>query len=115
MLITDAAAMALPTPVAHPTPLAGYPASSLFAMYEDAGHQVGVWEGTPGEFPSDHRGYVEFCYVLEGEADAIGDDGVVWTVGPGTTLLIPDGWTGRWVVRSTFRKVFATLRCPSIA
>lgn len=113
MLVENTAGAALPAPVPHAAPLAGNPAASLFAMYEDKHHQMGIWEGTPGEFPSDHRGYVEFCYVLEGEADAIGDDGTVWSVGPGSSLLIPDGWTGRWVVKSKFRKVFSTVRCDA--
>jgi uncharacterized protein len=113
VLVQDTLAAALPSPVPHPNPLAGNPAAALLPMYEDATHQMGIWEGSPGEFPSDHRGYVEFCYVLEGEADAIGDDGTVWSVAPGSSLVIPDGWTGRWVVKSTFRKVFATVRCDA--
>jgi uncharacterized cupin superfamily protein len=113
VFVPDSAAAALPASVPHPNPLAGNPAAALLAMYDDTQHQMGIWESSPGEFPSDHTGYVEFCHVLEGEADVIGDDGTAWSVGPGSSLVIPDGWTGRWVVRSTVRKVFAIARCDA--
>ena len=113
MFVEDARSEVLPPPVPHPTPLAGDPGASLLAMYEDRDHQMGIWESSPGEFPSDHRGYVEFCHVLEGDAEVIGDDGVVWRVAAGSSLVIPDGWTGRWIIRSPLRKVFATVRCGS--
>jgi uncharacterized protein len=104
----------LQTPVPEPTPVAtavaGDPRASLHAVFDDGKHQFGIWTCTPGEFASDHRGYVEYSQILVGAAELIGDDGVTWTVRAGDSVFFPDGWTGRWRVTEAITKTFSIVR-----
>jgi uncharacterized cupin superfamily protein len=110
MLVQNSLDAVLPAPAPVPTAVEGTPQASLHAVHDDGRHQFGLWTCTPGEFRSDHRGYVEYSQILAGEADLIGDDGVTHTVRAGDAVMFPDGWTGRWRVTHTIRKTFAIVR-----
>jgi uncharacterized cupin superfamily protein len=110
MLVQNTLGVALPAPVPVATAVAGSPAAALHAVFDDGRHQFGIWTCTPGEFLSDHRGYVEYSQILEGEADLVGDDGVTRTVRAGDSVFFPDGWTGRWRITQTVKKTFAIVR-----
>ena len=110
MLVQNSLDAALPTPVPVPTAVAGEPAASLHAVFDDGQHQFGTWTCTPGEFLSDHRGYVEYSQILAGKAELVGDDGVTHTLQAGDSVFFPDGWTGRWRITETVKKTFSIVR-----
>jgi uncharacterized cupin superfamily protein len=69
--------------------------------------QVGVWECEPGGWPVVDRPDTETCYIVSGRAKITDDDtGRVVEVGPGDFVVLPPGWTGRWDVVETLRKVY---------
>jgi uncharacterized protein len=84
----------------------GEPAESELELYNDGKVEVGVWECTPGEFPSIKDGITEEMLFLSGEATIFGDDGTEYEVKPGVLIVTPDGWKGRWKIRQTVRKVY---------
>ena len=104
-----------PWPPAVPVPSAveGTPMSRILYLVDDTNRQAGVWECSPGAFASNHVGYVECMHIVDGEAELRGEDGTVWKVGPGTLLVIPDGWIGTWHISRTITKSFAIFRAAS--
>lgn len=99
-----------PGPAPVPGALTGRPHAQMLPLVDDGLKSAGLWSCTPGSFRSDHRGYVEFMHVVEGVADLRGDDGSTWRVTAGTVLVVPDGWTGTWVVHETVVKSYAIFR-----
>jgi uncharacterized cupin superfamily protein len=85
---------------------AGEPVESELELYNDGNVEVGVWECTPGEFPSVKDGITEQMLFLSGEATIVSDDGTKYEIGPGALVVTPDGWRGRWEIRHTVRKVY---------
>jgi len=88
---------------------AGAPVESVRSLYEDGRVHSGLWECTPGTFPSARDGICEFMTFISGDATIHGDDGVSYDIGPGTVLFLPDGWRGRWEIRETVRKTFTII------
>ncbi|WP_418057467.1 cupin domain-containing protein [Pimelobacter simplex] len=76
---------------------------------DTSGHgSVGVWECTPGGWPVTNRPDTEVCYILAGRATITDDaSGTPYPVAAGDLLLLPAGWSGRWDVEQTVRKVYA--------
>ncbi len=89
---------------------AGEPVESELELYNDGTVEVGVWECTPGEFPSAKAGFTEQMLFLAGEATIAGDDGITYEIAPGVLIVTPDGWQGRWEIRTTVRKVYTIWR-----
>jgi uncharacterized cupin superfamily protein len=85
---------------------AGKPVESELELYNDGRVEIGVWECTPGEFPSVKDGISEEMLFLSGDATIIGDDGTKHEASPGALIVTPDGWKGRWQIRETVRKVY---------
>jgi uncharacterized cupin superfamily protein len=110
MLVQNSLQASLPAPVPVATALEGSPEAAIAFTFDDGRHQFGIWTCTPGEFASDHRGYVEYSQILAGAAELIGDDGVSWSVRAGDAVFFPDGWTGRWRITETVQKTFAIVR-----
>ncbi|AOY74091.1 hypothetical protein ARZXY2_4592 (plasmid) [Arthrobacter sp. ZXY-2] len=48
--------------------------------------------------------------MLEGEGELIHDDGSRITLKPGTVLILENGWSGRWSIKSTLVKSYAIVR-----
>lgn len=96
-------------PIAGERILAGNPAASTHVMFSDGRIELGLWRVSPGEFTTVHDGYEEFIHIAEGEGELIHDDGTVIPLRPGTVLLLEDGWRGRWVIRRTLVKSYATV------
>ena len=71
---------------------------------------VGVWEATFGSFPASRDGYDEVFVCLSGRATMTGNDGVRYDLSPGSVLFTPAGFTGRWDVSETFRKVYCIIK-----
>jgi uncharacterized cupin superfamily protein len=74
------------------------------------GLNVGVWEATFGSFPASRDGYDEVFICLSGRATMTGTDGVRYDLTPGSVLFTPSGFTGRWDVTETFRKVYCIIK-----
>ncbi|MEA2251366.1 MAG: uncharacterized protein QOG70_1608 [Solirubrobacteraceae bacterium] len=68
--------------------------------------EVGVWECTPGGWPIEDRPDTEVVVVVSGAATLTPRDGAPVEIGPGDTAVLPRGWSGRWDVRETLRKVY---------
>lgn len=91
-----------------PGAFAGEPVESAITVHADERMEIGVWECTPGSFPSVKDGISEVMQFVAGEATILGEDGALHEIGPGSLLVTPDGWRGTWHVRQTVRKAFVT-------
>ena len=68
---------------------------------------VGSWHCTEGGWDSAApRPTTESFYVLTGEASVTDLDGTLHTFGPGDTVVLPKGWSGRWDVTKAIHKVW---------
>ena len=85
---------------------AGEPVESLLEISDDGRIKTGIWECTPGSFPSARDGYSEFMYFLAGAASITDADGTEHPIAAGTALMLNDGWRGAWQIRETVRKVY---------
>ena len=88
----------------------GEPLESTSELWVHNGLNVGVWEATPGSFPASRDGYDEVFVCLSGSATMTGNDGVRYDLSPGSVLFTPSGFTGRWDVSETFRKVYCIIK-----
>jgi uncharacterized cupin superfamily protein len=70
------------------------------------GIEVGVWEGTPGQFPASRDGYSEICQILSGLAILHTDGGESVELRAGDTIVMPTGWVGRWELLEPLRKLY---------
>ncbi len=82
-------------------------ATSLLWTSADGSTKIGVWECTPGRFTADRTKAGEYCHILSGRASVSDADGSnTREVGPGDLLVLPQGWTGEWVIHEQVRKLF---------
>lgn len=88
----------------------GDPRMSIRTLYEtpDGSVQVGVWECTPGGWSIVERADTEVVHVLRGRAVITDADGTTHELGPGSVLTLPRGWSGRWDIGETLRKLYVT-------
>ncbi|MBX3094032.1 MAG: DUF861 domain-containing protein [Cryobacterium sp.] len=89
--------------------LSGNPVTSTVVVEDASGHQLGLWRVEPGEFTTDHVGYIEYIHILSGTGRLVDDAGTVTELGPEVTVLMPSGWKGRWVVDDTIVKVYTII------
>ena len=69
------------------------------------GAESGIWECTAG--PSYWKLEMnEFVHVLSGSMTVTPDGGEPFLAGPGTTFLVPTGWSGNWEIHETIRKLY---------
>ena len=70
--------------------------------------KVGVWEAEPGGWPIVNRPETETCYIVSGRA-TITDEatGEKKDISAGHVIVFPKGWSGRWDVTETIRKVYS--------
>lgn len=86
----------------------GDPQISSVAFDAPADVRVGVWECEPGGWPVTDRPDTESCYIVSGRAtitDAA--TGRTYEIAPGDVIVQPKGWSGRWDVTETIRKVYS--------
>ncbi len=90
--------------------VAGAPTTATLVLDERDGHEIGVWEITPGtasDFEVD-----EVFVVLSGRATveftavASGDVPPPIEIGPGSVVRLVDGMQTTWTVHETLRKVY---------
>ncbi|WP_227310549.1 cupin domain-containing protein [Acidisoma cellulosilyticum] len=86
----------------------GDPQLAIQKLAAEAGGRLGIWECQPGGWPVINRNDTEFAYIIVGKAKltnaATGD---VIDVTGGDLVILPPGWSGRWEVIETLRKVYA--------
>lgn len=88
-------------------------ASALLWSSADDQTKIGVWECTPGRFTADRTAAGEYCHILFGRATVTNSDGGgSRDIGPGDLLVLPQGWTGEWVIHDHMRKLFVISATP---
>lgn len=75
----------------------------------DGRSEAGIWEATPGEFPSTRVGFAEVCQVLAGRVTIDSTDGASTELVAGDLFVTPEGWSGTWRVHETLRKAWVTI------
>lgn len=86
----------------------GDPQLGVQTLAPDAVGNLGVWECQPGGWPVVERPDTEFTYIISGKALLTDSaSGEVVEVTGGDLIILPPGWTGRWDVLETVRKVYA--------
>lgn len=106
---TNVAAIALGDFADKPTTLtAGQQEAARTLWASDDGRiKIGVWECTPGRFTADRTQAGEYCHVISGRASVSNADGSrTRDIGPDDLLVLPQGWTGEWVIHEHMRKLF---------
>ena len=99
---------ALPAQGQRPGADAGDPQVFLTRFDVPSDVRAGVWECTPGGWPVEPRADTETCYILSGSATVTdGRTGAVYEVRAGDVIIQPKGWSGRWDVTETIRKVYS--------
>ncbi|HEX2316382.1 MAG TPA: cupin domain-containing protein [Thermomonospora sp.] len=96
---------ALPAAGPKPTSLTGQQEATL-ELWAEGAASAGVWECGPGTFTAVRDGYHEVCQVLSGRATVRGETGAPVELGPGSAIVLPDGWRGTWEVHETLRKTY---------
>jgi uncharacterized cupin superfamily protein len=86
----------------------GEPMTSGRVFYEGNGVQVGLWECTPGGWTIENRPDHETVQILSGRARLTNADGTAVELAAGDVLTLPKGWSGRWDILETVRKLFVT-------
>jgi uncharacterized cupin superfamily protein len=89
----------------------GTPMMSSRTIYAaaDGKVDVGVWECTPGGWAIVDRPDTEVVRIVHGRGAITDADGTVHELHPGTVLTLPRGWSGRWDISETIRKVYITI------
>ena len=86
----------------------GDPQLGLQKLAPEAAGSTGIWECQPGGWPVLDRPDTEFTYIVSGRARLTDDaTGTVTEIGAGDLVILPPGWSGRWDVIETVRKVYA--------
>lgn len=97
------------TAIAADRVISGSPRASTLVLHESGACQLGLWNVTEGEFTTDHAGYVEYIHILGGRGRLVDLDGNVTHLSAGVTVLMDEGWNGRWVVEETISKSYMTV------
>jgi uncharacterized cupin superfamily protein len=85
-------------------------ASKVLWTSADETVRMGVWECTPGTFTATRVGYSEVAHIISGRCILINDAGERSEHGPGDLVVTNEGWTGKWIVEETVRKLFVIHR-----
>lgn len=88
-----------------PTVIGMERATASSELYDTGSTTVGYWTSTPGGFTSSKK-VTEVFFVLEGEFYLTNADGSARRCGAGDTVVLPKGWSGRWDVIKTVKKLF---------
>ena len=84
----------------------GNPQVSAHVISNDGSIQVGVWECTPGGWPIVDRQDTEVATIVSGAGTVTDADGTEQVLVPGSVITLPKGWSGRWDLTETLRKVY---------
>jgi uncharacterized cupin superfamily protein len=93
----------------------GDPQIASISFDAPADVRVGVWECAPGGWPVLERPDTETCYIVSGRATITdGETGAKYDISAGDVVVQPRGWSGRWDVTETIRKVYS-ICVPSVS
>lgn len=106
MLFTDAGSATLKVIGPKAGATAGEPIESVLELYDDGVTSAGIWACTPGSWPSVKDGVGELMHFVAGHGWITDADGTRDEIVPGAVRYFPDGWSGRWDVDETVRKVY---------
>lgn len=84
----------------------GDPQMSGRIFYKGADVEIGVWECTPGGWPIENRPDHETVQILAGKARLTNADGTSVELNTGDVLTLPKGWSGRWDIVESVRKLY---------
>ena len=84
----------------------GDPQTSGVIFFEGHGVSVGVWECTPGGWTITERADTETMLLLRGTATITPLGGDPVDLEEGDVFVLPRGWSGRWDVTETVRKLY---------
>jgi len=89
-------------------PISGNTEYQTMNVFEGLGGKVssGTWQSSAGHFSSNVQGYIEFCFIVEGDCRLVDPDGTVHRFGVGDHFIMPEGWTGHWEVDHFVKKVY---------
>jgi uncharacterized protein len=89
----------------------GDPHTATRVLHEsaDGAISVGVWSCTPGGWEVTRRPDTEIIRLLDGHATITDADGTQRRVVAGTVVVLPRGWSGRWDVHETVRKLYVVV------
>ena len=87
----------------------GEPMMSSRVLHAHGAVEVGVWECTPGGWAIVRRSNTETVHILGGVGTVTDVDGTVRELRAGVTLVLPIGWSGRWDITETLRKLYITV------
>lgn len=86
----------------------GDPQIAIRTLAPEAVGNLGIWECQPGGWPVVNRPDTEFTYIISGRAILTDDStGEKIEVTGGDLVILPPGWTGRWDIIETVRKIYA--------
>lgn len=85
----------------------GEPHDATRSLFEESHLSVGGWWCARGGWPSPKfRDTTEIFTVLEGFGCVTDLDGAPHYFGPGDTVILPKGWSGRWDILQDLHKVW---------
>lgn len=84
----------------------GNPEMAVREISSNNGIEVGVWECRPGGWAMTNRPNTEICSIVSGKGVITDADGTKRPLEAGTILTLPKGWSGRWDILETLRKVY---------
>jgi len=84
----------------------GDPQVSAHVIFNDGSIHVGVWECEPGGWPIVDRTDCETATIVSGKGVITDAGGAEQLLGPGSVVTLPKGWSGRWDITETLRKVY---------
>lgn len=71
------------------------------------GASIGIWECQPGGWPVISRGDTEVCVIIDGTGTVTDlETNETAELSQGDVLILPKGWSGRWDLDESLRKVF---------
>ena len=88
----------------------GDPQVSVAELSNSGGISVGIWECTPGGWPVVDRPDTEVATILSGEGIITDADGNQNPITRGAVVTLPKGWSGRWDITQTARKVYVIIK-----
>jgi uncharacterized cupin superfamily protein len=84
----------------------GDPQVASAVVHNADGVHVGVWECAPGGWPIENRQDCETATIISGKGRITDSDGAVRELQAGAVVTLPKGWSGRWDITETLRKVY---------
>lgn len=90
-------------------PISGSPEAFGLVIRQDERVETGIWECTPGVYPSRRDGMCELMHVVAGDGTLTSADGTVHQLRPGAVVFLADGWRGTFEIRQTVRKSYVSV------